>query len=57
MGNIIFYFSGTGNCLKVAKAIADELGNCEIVSMAKPFDGKKIRPYRFRLSDLLLGVA
>jgi ferredoxin len=36
MSNIVFYFSGTGNCLSVAKTIANELGNCEIVSMAKP---------------------
>jgi flavodoxin len=35
MNNIVFYFSGTGNCLKVAKTIATELGNCEIVSMGK----------------------
>ncbi len=31
--NIIFYFSGTGNCLKVAKDIAEALPNCEVVSM------------------------
>ena len=36
MNNIIFYFSGTGNSLKAAKAIAAELGNCRIVSMGKP---------------------
>jgi ferredoxin/flavodoxin len=35
MDNIVFYFSGTGNCLKVAKDISKELENCEIVSMAK----------------------
>jgi ferredoxin len=35
MENIVFYFSGTGNCLKVAKSIANELSNTEIVSMAK----------------------
>lgn len=35
MNNIVFYFSGTGNSLYVAKTIADELGNCEIISMAK----------------------
>ena len=35
MGNIIFYFSGTGNSLKVAKTIANELDNCEIVSMSR----------------------
>jgi ferredoxin/flavodoxin len=39
--NIVFYFSGTGNCLKVAKDIAKELENCEIVSMAKPFNVTK----------------
>jgi ferredoxin/flavodoxin len=36
MENIIFYFSGTGNCLKAAKTVANELENAEIVSMAKP---------------------
>ena len=35
MNNIILYFSGTGNCLKVAKTIATVLGNIEIVSMTK----------------------
>jgi ferredoxin len=35
MENIVFYFSGTGNSLKVAKTLAKELGNCEIVSMGK----------------------
>ena len=38
MENIVFYFSGTGNSLKVAKNIAKELGNCEIISMAKIFN-------------------
>jgi ferredoxin len=38
MENIVFYFSGTGNSLYVAKNISKELENCEIVSMAKPFD-------------------
>jgi ferredoxin len=37
MSNIVFYFSGTGNCLKAAKDIAKELENCEIASMAKSF--------------------
>lgn len=36
MGNIVFYFSGTGNCLHAAKTIAKELGDTAIVSMAKP---------------------
>ncbi|MDR1250517.1 MAG: flavodoxin domain-containing protein [Treponema sp.] len=38
MGNIVFYFSGTGNSLRAAKTIARELENGEIVSMARPFD-------------------
>ncbi|MDR3295986.1 MAG: EFR1 family ferrodoxin [Clostridiales Family XIII bacterium] len=33
--NVIFYFSGTGNCLKLAKDIARELPGCEIVSMGR----------------------
>jgi flavodoxin len=41
MNNIVFYFSGTGNCLKVAKDISKELKNCEIMSMAKLFDFTK----------------
>jgi ferredoxin len=36
MNNIVFYFSGTGNSLKVAKSVIAELGGGEIVSMAKP---------------------
>ena len=42
MANIIFYFSGTGNSLYVAKSISKELGNCEIISMTKPFNSIKI---------------
>jgi formate hydrogenlyase subunit 6/NADH:ubiquinone oxidoreductase subunit I len=38
MANLVFYFSGTGNSLKVAKALSQELGNAEIVSMAKPYN-------------------
>jgi ferredoxin len=36
MENIVFYFSGTGNCLKAAKTIANDQENTEIISMAKP---------------------
>ena len=35
MENIVFYFSGTGNSLKVAKTIANKLENGKIISMAK----------------------
>jgi ferredoxin len=41
MENIIFVFTGTGNSLKVARDISGGLGNCEIVSMAKPYNFKK----------------
>ncbi|MBL4931836.1 EFR1 family ferrodoxin [Clostridium paridis] len=33
--NIIFYFSGTGNSLKVAKDIAAAIEDCELISMGK----------------------
>jgi ferredoxin len=36
MEHIVFYFTGTGNCLKVAKTIIEIIGDGEIVSMAKP---------------------
>ncbi len=39
--NIIFYFSGTGNSLKVARDLANELGDCEIVSMNKKYSIKE----------------
>jgi len=39
MKNIIFYFTGTGNSLKVAKSVADGMGDCEIVSMGKAKPG------------------
>jgi flavodoxin len=31
--NIIFYFTGTGNSLKVAKDVANRVGDCEIIAM------------------------
>lgn len=36
--NIIFYFSGTGNSLKVAKDIASIVGDTEIVSMKEKYN-------------------
>ncbi|MFA7677668.1 MAG: EFR1 family ferrodoxin [Candidatus Omnitrophota bacterium] len=35
MENIIFYFSGTGNSLQVARDLARELGRASIISIAK----------------------
>jgi ferredoxin len=39
--NVVFYFSGTGNSLKVAKDISNALEYCEIASMVKPFNFTK----------------
>ncbi|GHU40529.1 flavodoxin [Spirochaetia bacterium] len=33
--NIIFYFSGTGNSLRVANIIAQKIGDCGIINIAK----------------------
>jgi ferredoxin len=38
MENIVCYFSGTGNSLRVARTIAGELENGEILSMTRPLD-------------------
>lgn len=35
VGNIIYYFSGTGNSLDVAKHIAEQLGDTTLVSMSE----------------------
>ena len=35
MGTTIYYFTGTGNCLKVARDLAAELGDAEVISIAK----------------------
>ncbi|MCX5681782.1 MAG: EFR1 family ferrodoxin [Candidatus Omnitrophica bacterium] len=35
MKTSLFYFTGTGNCLKVARDLANELGNTTIVNIAK----------------------
>ncbi len=42
MANIIFYFTGTGNSLLVAKDIANKLGNTKVVSIAKAIKGENI---------------
>ncbi len=35
MQNVIFYFTGTGNSLQLAQGIAEVLGNCEVINIAK----------------------
>jgi ferredoxin len=40
MRTTLFYFTGTGNCLKVARDLARELGDANIVSIPKVIDGE-----------------
>ena len=35
MENTIYYFTGTGNSLKIAKDLSEKLDNCNVVSIAK----------------------
>ena len=35
MKSTLFYFTGTGNCLKVARDLARELGDANIINIAK----------------------
>lgn len=41
--NVIFCFSGTGNCLNLAKMIGQNLGGADIVMMRKPFETTDVR--------------
>jgi len=40
MDNIIYYFTGTGNSLKISQDLANELENTHIVSISKVMDGE-----------------
>ena len=42
MSNIIFYFTGTGNCLTVARNIADKIENTKVVSIVDTMKEKKV---------------
>lgn len=46
MKNVIFYFSGTGNSLQVAKDIAEKIGECEVFNLAKYNTGNEITAER-----------
>lgn len=50
MGTTIFYFTGTGNSLMIARDLAEELGGAKIVSIAKT-----IREPEIDLSDECIG--
>lgn len=40
--NRLYYFSGTGNTLYLAQRLADEIGNCELVSISSAMKQKTI---------------
>lgn len=42
MNTTIFYFSATGNSLNIARNIANKLGNCELIPIAKAIRNEKI---------------
>lgn len=46
MKNVIFYFSGTGNSLQVARDIAEEIEECEILKLAEYDTGKPVAAER-----------
>ncbi len=43
METTIFYFSATGNSLSLSRNLANELGNCEVVSMAKAIQNNTVK--------------
>lgn len=44
MKTTIYYFSGTGNSLIAAKRIAEKVGDCELVPIAKVWKQENIKP-------------
>jgi ferredoxin len=44
MGSAIYWFSGTGNSLHAAEVIAETLGDCRLVPMARAVREGRIRP-------------
>ena len=44
MSTTIYYFSGTGNSLSVARKLAEGIGNCELVPIAKTLGQTDIVP-------------
>jgi len=40
MATKLFYFSGTGNTLSIARTLADKLGDCELIAIPKVMDGE-----------------
>ncbi|MFX1233720.1 MAG: EFR1 family ferrodoxin [Promethearchaeota archaeon] len=42
METSIYFFTGTGNSLKIAKLLSEELGNCELIPIAKVWQIEKV---------------
>ncbi len=42
MGTTLYYFSGTGNSLKIARELASRLGECRLIPMAKYWQRDKM---------------
>jgi ferredoxin len=49
MKNVIYYFTGTGNSLAIAKKIAAALGECELVPISSLTAAQKIAPVADRV--------
>jgi len=49
MKNSIFYFSGTGNSLQVANDIAEKIGECDVINIAKYDTSNKITHERVEI--------
>jgi len=53
METTLFYFSVTGNSLSLTRNLANELGNCEIVSIAKAVNSETIKVINAELAQQL----
>ena len=43
MNTTIFFFTGTGNSLKIARSICDKLDDCELIPIAKVWQIKDLK--------------
>ena len=43
MESSIYFFTGTGNSLKIAKDVAEELGDCELIPIAKIWQKENLK--------------
>ncbi|MFX0083564.1 MAG: EFR1 family ferrodoxin [Candidatus Hodarchaeota archaeon] len=43
MSSTIYFFTGTGNSLKIAKDVAEKLGDCELIPIAKIWEKRNLK--------------